>query len=238
MLIFAKNLHKFNMTVTIHHILEQFRQEATSTRDLGDKFENLILAYLRTDPQYAELFKRVWLWLDFPLRGKKGDLGIDLVAQERATGEYWAIQCKCYQPDHVLDKGDIDSFFTASGKAQFTHRLIVTTCGWGKNAEDALKNQQIPVDRLTLYDLDQSPVDWSQVSSQNLHYAVQSVSTSIDNDDLETYTAPVLLLKPKKSIRPHQSTALEKVMVGFESCQKIHGNQANSTKIRPVGKQK
>lgn len=64
------------MTVTIHHILEQFRQEATSTRDLGDKFENLILAYLRTDPQYAELFKRVWLWLDFPLRGKKGDLGL------------------------------------------------------------------------------------------------------------------------------------------------------------------
>lgn len=238
MLIFAKNLHKFNMTVTIHHILEQFRQEATSTRDLGDKFENLILAYLRTDPQYAELFKRVWLWLDFPLRGKKGDLGIDLVAQERATGEYWAIQCKCYQPDHVLDKGDIDSFFTASGKAQFTHRLIVTTCGWGKNAEDALKNQQIPVDRLTLYDLDQSPVDWSQVSSQNLRYAVQSVSTSIDNDDLETYTAPVLPLKPKKSIRPRQITALEKVMVGFESCQKIHGNQANSTKIRPVGKQK
>ncbi|MFN7394556.1 MAG: hypothetical protein ACK5U6_19295, partial [Pseudanabaena sp.] len=100
------------------------------------------------------------------------------------------------------------------------------------------KNQQIPVDRLTLYDLDQSPVDWSQVSSQNLHYAVQSVSTSIDDDDVETYTAPVLPLKPKKSIRPHQSTALEKVMVGFESCQKIHGNQANSTKIRPVGKQK
>ncbi|MFN8932981.1 MAG: hypothetical protein ACK5XW_12460, partial [Pseudanabaena sp.] len=99
------------------------------------------------------------------------------------------------------------------------------------------KNQQIPVDRLTLYDLDQSPVDWSQVSSQNLHYAVQSVSTSIDDDDVET-RSPVLLLKPKKSIRPRQITALEKVMVGFESCQKIHGNQANSTKIRPVGKQK
>ncbi|WP_126389284.1 DEAD/DEAH box helicase [Pseudanabaena sp. ABRG5-3] len=205
------------MTVTIHHILEQFRQEATSTRDLGDKFENLILAYLRTDPQYAELFKRVWLWMDFPLRGKKGDLGIDLVAQERATGEYWAIQCKCYQPDHVLDKGDIDSFFTASGKAPFTHRLIVTTCGWGKNAEDALKNQHIPVDRLSLYDLDQSPVDWSQVSSQNLRYAVQSVSTSISDDDIETRPAPVLPLKPKKSIRPHQSMSLEKVMAGFET---------------------
>jgi predicted helicase len=204
------------MTITIHAILDRFRQEATSTRDLGDKFEYLVFAYLRTDPQYAALFERVWFWMDFPLRGKKGDLGIDLVAQERATGEYWAIQCKCYQPDHMLDKGDIDSFFTASGKAPFTHRLIVTTCGWGKNAEDALKNQHIPVDRLSLYDLDQSPVDWSQVSSQNLRYAVQSVSTSIDADDLETRT-PVLPLKPKKSIRPHQSMALDKVMAGFET---------------------
>ncbi len=60
------------MTVTIHNVLEQFRQEATSTRDLGDKFEYLTLAYLRTDPQYAELFKRVWLWMDFPQREGKG----------------------------------------------------------------------------------------------------------------------------------------------------------------------
>jgi predicted helicase len=203
--------------IIIHAILDRFRQEATSARDLGDKFEYLVFAYLRTDPQYAALFERVWFWMDFPLRGKKGDLGIDLVAQERATGEYWAIQCKCYQPDHVLDKGDIDSFFTASGKAPFTHRLIVTTCDWGKNAEDALKNQHIPVDRLSLYDLDQSPVDWGQVSSQNLRYAVQSLSTSIDDDLAAAHTAPVLPLKPKKSIRPHQSEALEKVIKGFET---------------------
>ena len=84
------------MSATIHKILDRFRLEATSNRDLGDKFEYLIFAYLRTDPQYAELFKRVWLWMDFPQRGKKGDFGIDLVEQERATGEYWAIQCKCY----------------------------------------------------------------------------------------------------------------------------------------------
>lgn len=32
---------EIKMTVTIHHILEQFRQEATSTRYLGDKFEYL-----------------------------------------------------------------------------------------------------------------------------------------------------------------------------------------------------
>jgi hypothetical protein len=31
------------MTTTIHSILEEFRQLATSNRDLGDKFERLII---------------------------------------------------------------------------------------------------------------------------------------------------------------------------------------------------
>ena len=63
------------------------------------------------------------------------DVGIDLVARERGTGDYWAIQCKFYDPDHALQKGDIDSFFTASGKRfatsagerSFSHRLIIST---------------------------------------------------------------------------------------------------------------
>jgi|GEM_PF-2072791 len=47
------------MSATIHAILDRFRQEATSTRDLGDKFEHLIFAYLRTDPQYGYWFRQV-----------------------------------------------------------------------------------------------------------------------------------------------------------------------------------
>ena len=30
---------------TVHHILEEFREAATSNRDLGDKFERLIATY-------------------------------------------------------------------------------------------------------------------------------------------------------------------------------------------------
>ena len=61
-----------------------------------------------------------------------------MVARERDTGEYTAIQCKFYEPTHTLSKGDIDSFFTASGKKPFTNRVIIsTTDKWGKNAEDA-----------------------------------------------------------------------------------------------------
>jgi len=136
-------------TITIHSILEEFRQDAISHRDLGDKFERLIVAYLKTDPLYQDIYSNVWMWMDFPQRGGTPDTGIDLVAQERATGDYCAIQCKFYDPNHILDKSDLDSFFTASGKSLFKKRLIVsTTDKWGKNAEAAILNQQIPVERL------------------------------------------------------------------------------------------
>ena len=42
-----------------------------------------------------------------------GDVGIDLVAQEKATGESCGIQCKFFLPETTLGKGEIDSFFTA-----------------------------------------------------------------------------------------------------------------------------
>jgi hypothetical protein len=42
----------------------------------------------------------------------------------------------------------------ASGKHPFSHRLIIsTTDKWGKNAEDACDNQQIPVQRIGLADI-------------------------------------------------------------------------------------
>lgn len=54
------------------------------------------------------------------------DTGIDLVAKTQGTEEIHAIQCKFYAPEHRVMKGDIDSFFTASGKKPFSRRIIVT----------------------------------------------------------------------------------------------------------------
>lgn len=110
---------------TVHDLLEEFRQEATSSRDLGDRFENLMVAFLKSDPMYQDLFSSVWTWNDFPKRGQAPDRGVDLVAEERATGDLWAIQCKFYDPNHTLDKPDIDSFFTESGKAIYTSNPIL-----------------------------------------------------------------------------------------------------------------
>jgi len=85
-----------------------------------------------------------------------------LVARDQRTGEFTAIQCKFYDPSHTIQKADIDSFFTASGKEfetpegrfRFASRLIVsTTDRWSKHAEEALRDQTILVSRLRMQDL-------------------------------------------------------------------------------------
>ena len=94
----------------------------------------------------------------FPVK----DLGIDLVAKEKETGSFWAIQCKCYDEQYQVNKPDIDSFFTESGKKPFSVRLIVTTTNnWGANAEEALKSQTKECKVLGLYDLEKVDFEWS-----------------------------------------------------------------------------
>ncbi|MFZ1539728.1 MAG: type ISP restriction/modification enzyme [Chromatiaceae bacterium] len=189
---------------TIETILAAFRDAATSNRDLGDKFERLIAHYLLTDPQYTGLFGDVWLWPEWPDRWS-ADVGIDLVARERASGDYWAIQCKFFLDTHYLQKADIDSFFTASGKqfattdgsGRFARRLVVsTTDKWSKHAEEALADQVIPTMRLWFKDLAGCPVDWS-------HF---------DLDHIQD-----LRLKPKKTVRPHQVEAIACAIAGFKT---------------------
>jgi predicted helicase len=185
------------VATTIHDILHELYASSTDERDKGDKFERLIAAYLRTDVSWSDRFSNVWLWMDWPGRLGKPDTGIDLVAEERETGGLTAIQCKFYDPTHTLQKSDIDSFFTASGKAPFAGRMIVsTTDKWSGNAEEALRDQQIPVTRLRVQDLDESSIDWSQFSLRR---------------------PEVMRRKDKKALRPHQSFALARVREGFQA---------------------
>ena len=182
---------------TIQSILEFFREEARNNRDLGDKFERLIAAYLTKDPYYATHFSDVWLWMEWPGRNNMGDTGIDLVAQERATGDFTAIQCKFLDPDSYLQKENIDSFFTASGKKPFTQRMIICTTGkWGRNALDACENQQPPVTKLRFQDLDDSAIDWS---------------------DFKISRPQDIKFKAKKKLRPHQTAACDDVQKGFKT---------------------
>jgi predicted helicase len=188
-------------------ILEKYRKISFSERDKGDRFERLMQAYLLTDPQYAYKLKKVWLWSEF--HGKNdlggGDTGIDLVALTH-DGDYWAIQCKCFQETSSIDKPAVDSFLSTSSRefknenlktVRFSHRLwISTTNKWGSNATEAIKNQNPPVSRLSLYDLQQSPVDWEKMES-----GVHGEASRITGRDL----------------KPHQKLALNKTNEHFKT---------------------
>lgn len=163
-------------TTTFQSILDTFRKYALSERDKGDKFERLVQAYLQTDPRYADLFTDVWLWNDFFARRDFGgkDTGIDLVART-TSGDYWAIQCKCFQENAVIDKPAVDSFLSTSSRhfkdeqfrsTGFAHRLwISTTNKWGLNAEEAIRNQNPAVNRIGLHDLENANVDWEKLAA-------------------------------------------------------------------------
>jgi predicted helicase len=149
---------------TIEGLLDKIYFTSGSEAEKGSRFEKLIVAYLQTAGQYADRFSDVRMWQDWEGRQGKVDTGIDIVATDKLTGELWAIQCKFYAPHHYLDKAHIDSFFTASGKAGFAQRLIVsTTDRWSSNAVAALVGQQIPVTRIGLADLLDSDIDWEAV---------------------------------------------------------------------------
>lgn len=158
---------------TFAQILNKFRQDAFSERDKGYRFERLMQAYLKTTALYANLFEEAWLWTEFPFHDQFGgkDTGIDLVART-VEGEYWAIQCKCYAANAFINKPDVDTFLATSGKrfetesgiTGFVQRLwISTTNKWNSTAEQTIRNQNPPVTRLNLIDLENDDVDWSSL---------------------------------------------------------------------------
>lgn len=190
------------MVASIHDILQELRSVAYDERDKGDRFERLMQAYLTTEPQYAQLYDAVWMWTDYPQRGTRKDTGIDLVARSRDTGELTAIQCKFFDPFTTVTKPMLDSFLAASsknldGKPEFSARLVISTSdNWGSNAEDAVENQNPPVQRLRVQDLDDSSIDWGQFSLK---------------------TPGELTRKAAKQPFPHQELAISKVVTGFET---------------------
>lgn len=179
----------------LRQLLDSYRNAAATEREKGAYFEELTACYLRNEATYRDLYSDVWPYAQWADRQglDRRDTGIDLVAQAY-TGEFHAIQCKLYAEDHRLQKSEIDSFFTASGKKPFSHRVIVSTAThWSEHAEDALRDQQPPVSKIDLHDLENSQIDWAQ-------YQPKAEPT----------------LKPKKQLRDHQTLALNAVQRGLE----------------------
>jgi predicted helicase len=176
-------------------LLDHFRSASVTEREKGTYFEELIVCYLRNEATYRDLYDKVWTHGDWAAEHglDKRDTGIDLVARTAGTGEIHAIQCKLYAEDYKLQKSDIDSFFTASGKKPFVHRIIVSTARhWSEHAEDSLRDQQPPVTKIDLDALENSQIDWARYQPRT-----------------------AVVLKDKKTLRPHQLSALLATQRGF-----------------------
>ncbi|SDS53451.1 DEAD/DEAH box helicase [Microterricola viridarii] len=183
------------MPNTLWDLLDDMYISATSERDKGTKFERFLKSYLQTEPKYADLFSDVWMWQEWPGREGRPDTGIDLVAQDRYTGEYTAVQAKFYDPARSLPKQEIDSFFTELGKEPFKSGMIVTTARtWSRHAEAALNDQTKPIQRVDLNDLAASRIDWSLFDPQK---------------------PEILFRGPGKEPRKYQREAIDDVIAGF-----------------------
>ncbi|HFC6371153.1 TPA: DEAD/DEAH box helicase, partial [Neisseria lactamica] len=184
----------------LSRLLNQFQEFSQTQRDKGTSFENLIIKYFQTEPCYQSRYVKVQTYCDWAAENikdlgfeYKNDTGIDLVLTD-IDGSFHAVQCKNYSSDRTIQKSDIDSFFTASGKTWFTHRYIVaTTDKWSNNARESLNHQIIPVSVINLADLENSSIDWEQFN----------------------FSARQPALKSKKGLRPHQQSALKSVETRF-----------------------
>ena len=193
------------MKMNFKETIAKIRKESLSNRDRGDCFEKIAKTFFQQDPHFKDFFAKVWQWHEWPDRDGQ-DTGIDLVAQERNTGNLWAIQCKFYEPFHYLQKDDVDSFLSASGKSfpdgsgksgkkHFSHRLILsTTDKWSSNAEKAILGQVIPCQRIGVDTLAESPVEWENI-----------------------YKPEKTTRRDQKDLLPHQQTALNAVLKSFET---------------------
>ncbi len=177
-------------------LLQSYRDAAVTEREKGTYFERLACAFLMHDPVQREEYSQVWSWSDWATEhGWSGkDVGIDLVAKLRNEEGYAAVQCKFYSAKHRIQKGDIDSFISASGKAPFVRRVVLDTteAEWGANAEAMIAGQSIPVVRLSLNHLRESQIDWTVFGLRG-----------------------EAVLSEKKKLRPHQIEALESVRSGL-----------------------
>ena len=180
------------MPATFGDVYERLSARYPDPRERGREFEPLVADVLRTDRMFRGRFNNVWRWSDWPDR-RSGDIGVDIVA-ERQDGGLLAVQCKCYDPQSTLYESDLSTFL-ANTNAQFDERLIVsTTSNWSGNLLSLISNQQPPVQRLDLFGLEATTVDWDVY--------------------LEDEAKP-LELRPRKQLRPHQTAALHDVYRGF-----------------------
>ncbi|WP_280562588.1 type ISP restriction/modification enzyme [Chromohalobacter sp. 48-RD10] len=189
------------MSADLHDLLDRYRQHARTPRELGTYFEELVQAWIEHDDVQRQQYDQVWSYADWVehvgSEASAQDTGIDLVARIRGTEDHYsAIQCKFYSRSHRLQRGDIDSFISASGRSPFVERLIIDTTdvapSYNVTALLSDADQYIPTRRIGLRDLQESRIDWSLFAQSGK-----------------------VALRSRKTLRPDQQEALEEVEKGL-----------------------
>jgi predicted helicase len=89
------------------------------------QFEHISKWFLMNDPTYKTLFRRVWLWDEWPGRWPV-ESGIDLVAEDR-NKQMWAIQAKADDAARQVTHDGVSHFVAESGRAIFSNRMLIAT---------------------------------------------------------------------------------------------------------------
>ena len=180
-------------------VLNYIREVAPTEYHKGYEFERLMKQYLSIDPLYKERFTDVYLWKEWAALHTEydaTDIGIDLVARE-SSGEYCAIQCKCFAEDTRVSKRQIDSFISASASELFTKRILVHTgAELGSNVRRTIEPLGANFQVIGYGHLASRPIDWP---------------------DLRQDAPEQLDYRPEQfSLRPHQKEAFDDVINGFK----------------------
>ncbi|OMH90343.1 type ISP restriction/modification enzyme, partial [Staphylococcus argenteus] len=179
------------------NLIRQINETAQDVqRERGTLFERLVLAYLKNEPTYKNLYKNVWLLKDVPSEFSisKKDLGVDLVAEQQ-NGDLVAIQAKFNKGK--IGKSEINSFVAELGSTYYTRGLIISTVDeWNSNARTTIDKNEKGIEIIGLSDLRNSQINWADFSFE------RPEQTSI---------------KQPKSLRPYQLDALESAVSYFKT---------------------
>lgn len=181
---------------TFNQLIDQINNNTTDNRDRGTAFEKMVVAYLENEPAYKNRYSNVWMLSDVPAEYgiSKRDTGVDIVAQDRATGKLTAVQAKFYKGK--VGKDTINSFVAEASKNYYADGIIVTTTNeWNANAENALEGLSKPITRIGLSQLEHADIDWQLF-------------------DFNSYNRG--LKKTRKTLRDYQTKAIENSLVYFK----------------------
>lgn len=182
--------------LTVDQVFDRIVSESINKKDQGTAWEQAVKFFFENDPVYQSQFSHVWMWSDAPTNPGKQDTGIDLVAQDAQTGEYWAIQAKCYTKKTLSDS-DVATFFMAANEDTYAYRVLVDTAPkLTKNLEEYIGAHENVV-RIGLDTIKKSNLPWQDFWTHGMHLTCEEVREARDRQVFDP--------------RPHQREAIDAV---------------------------